>query len=108
MSTLGSIFGFNKPKKRFNQDTPSEIKLQPSDIKKIVKRTYMRTVSEDQKKEIIKEILTEKYGGGITELELRSVLKHLFYKKEVSRADYDKLLRTFQDYYSGKKNPPRI
>ena len=51
----------------------------------------MKTVSDDQKKEVIKEILTEKYGGGITELELRSVLKHLFYKKEVSRTFlYDK------------------
>lgn len=108
MGVFGSVFGFNKPKKRFNQSAPSEVKLQPSDIKKIVKRTYMRTVDNDQKEGIIKELLTEKYDGGITELELRRVLKSLFYKKEISRTDYNKLIRTFQPYYSGKKNPPRI
>lgn len=108
MAAMGSIFGFNKPKKRFNQDEPSEVKLQPSDVRKIVNRTYMRSVDKNQKKEIIAELVREKYDGGITEIECRRVLKDLFYDEKLSKTDYRKIERVFADYYSGKKKPPRI
>lgn len=93
-----SLFRFNKPHKRFDPKKRSFKILRPTKVKRIVRRTYMRTVTKKEKEEIIKELL-KKQANGITERECQDVLQGMYFSKKISRQDYDSLIRVFKKYY---------
>ncbi|MBU1167908.1 hypothetical protein KKC60_05915 [Patescibacteria group bacterium] len=102
MGILSNIFGSSRERRKTFDDTPSTVKLWPTQIKKIMRRTYMKTVSKDEKEQIIQSMMGEARNG-LTEIEFRRVLQGQFHNKAISKPDYNKLDSVFAEYYSGKK-----
>ncbi|MBU1118355.1 hypothetical protein KKH43_00550 [Patescibacteria group bacterium] len=97
MGLFGSVFGTREPRKSFGAKQQDNV-LWDTQIKKLVRRTYMKTVTKQEKEVIISALLREK-AGGVTETECRRVLYSLYKQKTISRSDYDKLMRVFASAY---------